>query len=100
EKTPFELGVCAQKKRLHEPLYSSFMKLIPKQQIPVGLPITGLKARKTIRRQEISETPVLGLLNAIKTPLLKAPLQKPQLQPHQQTPQQAALIRNHAWVIE
>ncbi|NUW57212.1 HTH-type transcriptional activator IlvY [Cronobacter turicensis] len=29
EKTPFELGVCAQKKRLHEPLVEAFWKLLP-----------------------------------------------------------------------
>ncbi len=29
EKTPFELGVCAQKKRLHEPLINAFWKLLP-----------------------------------------------------------------------
>ncbi|VTP82793.1 DNA-binding transcriptional regulator IlvY [Leclercia adecarboxylata] len=26
EKTPFELGVCAQKKRLHEPLIDAFLE--------------------------------------------------------------------------
>lgn len=29
EKTPFELGVCAQKKRLHEPLIEAFWKILP-----------------------------------------------------------------------
>ncbi|WP_300005015.1 HTH-type transcriptional activator IlvY [uncultured Cedecea sp.] len=29
ENTPFELGVCAQKKRLNEPLISAFWKLLP-----------------------------------------------------------------------
>jgi len=29
EKTPFELGVCAQKKRLHEPLIDAFWKILP-----------------------------------------------------------------------
>ncbi|WP_331852846.1 HTH-type transcriptional activator IlvY [Cedecea lapagei] len=29
EKTPFELGVCVQKKRLNEPLISAFWKLLP-----------------------------------------------------------------------
>ncbi|EPH6764486.1 HTH-type transcriptional activator IlvY [Cronobacter dublinensis] len=29
EKTPFELGVCVQKKRLHEPLVEAFWKLLP-----------------------------------------------------------------------
>jgi len=29
EKTPFELGVCAQKKRLHEPLISAFWEILP-----------------------------------------------------------------------
>ena len=28
-KTPFELGVCAQKKRLHEPLIEAFWKILP-----------------------------------------------------------------------
>ncbi|HFD7352552.1 hypothetical protein, partial [Salmonella enterica] len=27
--TPFELGVCAQKKRLHEPLIDAFWKILP-----------------------------------------------------------------------
>ncbi|MGG2382407.1 hypothetical protein, partial [Salmonella enterica] len=26
--TPFELGVCAQKKRLHEPLIDAFWKIV------------------------------------------------------------------------
>ena len=29
EQTPFELGVCAQKKRLHEPLIDAFWKILP-----------------------------------------------------------------------
>ncbi len=29
EKTPFELGVCAQKKRLHEPLIEAFWRILP-----------------------------------------------------------------------
>ena len=29
EKTPFELGVCAQKKRLHEPLIDAFWQILP-----------------------------------------------------------------------
>ena len=29
EKTPFELGVCAQKKRLHEPLIDAFWTILP-----------------------------------------------------------------------
>ncbi|MDC4397075.1 LysR substrate-binding domain-containing protein, partial [Acinetobacter baumannii] len=29
EKTPFELGVCVQKKRLHEPLIEAFWKILP-----------------------------------------------------------------------
>ena len=29
EKTPFELGVCAQKKRLHEPLVEAFWSILP-----------------------------------------------------------------------
>lgn len=29
EKTPFELGVCAQKKRLHEPLINAFWCILP-----------------------------------------------------------------------
>jgi LysR family positive regulator for ilvC len=32
EKAPFELGVCAQKKRLHEPLIEAFWKLLPGQR--------------------------------------------------------------------
>lgn len=32
DKTPFELGVCAQKKRLHEPLINAFWKLLPGQR--------------------------------------------------------------------
>ncbi|MBO9105437.1 MAG: HTH-type transcriptional activator IlvY, partial [Escherichia coli] len=28
-KTPFELGVCAQKKRLHEPLIEAFWRILP-----------------------------------------------------------------------
>ncbi|HBC81567.1 MAG TPA: HTH-type transcriptional activator IlvY, partial [Escherichia sp.] len=28
EKTPFELGVCTQKKRLHEPLISAFWEIV------------------------------------------------------------------------
>ncbi|WP_254911028.1 LysR substrate-binding domain-containing protein, partial [Salmonella enterica] len=28
EKTPFELGVCVQKKRLHEPLIDAFWKIV------------------------------------------------------------------------
>ncbi|HDG8064291.1 TPA: HTH-type transcriptional activator IlvY, partial [Klebsiella quasipneumoniae subsp. similipneumoniae] len=28
EKTPFELGVCVQKKRLHEPLVDAFWKIV------------------------------------------------------------------------
>ncbi|WP_318375210.1 hypothetical protein, partial [Enterobacter sp.] len=27
--TPFELGVCAQKKRLHEPLVNAFWSILP-----------------------------------------------------------------------
>jgi LysR family positive regulator for ilvC len=29
ENTPFELGVCVQKKRLNEPLVHAFWKLLP-----------------------------------------------------------------------
>ncbi|MDP1412135.1 HTH-type transcriptional activator IlvY, partial [Klebsiella pneumoniae] len=30
QQTPFELCVCAQKKRLHEPLIDAFWKILPK----------------------------------------------------------------------
>lgn len=34
EKTPFELGVCAQKKRLHEPLIGAFWKIVQQRKEP------------------------------------------------------------------
>ena len=33
EKTPFELGVCVQKKRLHEPLVDAFWKIVLERKI-------------------------------------------------------------------
>jgi len=32
EKTPFELGVCVQKKQLHEPIVSAFWKIVQERK--------------------------------------------------------------------